>query len=70
MERGCNCGYGKNKSSCIKFLSFEVLVEYRMECIEFLFIELDLVVFGTLNSFMNLLFGKKRYRMSYFFRGV
>lgn len=70
LERGCNCGYGKNKSSCTKSLSLEVLVEHQMQCIELSSTELDLVVLGTLNSLMNLSSGKKRHRMSYFFRGV
>ena len=70
LERGCNCGYGKNKSSCTKSLSFEELVEHRMQCIELSSTELDLVVLGALNSHMKLSSGKKRQRMSYFFRGV
>ena len=41
-----------------------------MQCIELSFTELDLVVLGALNSFMNLSCGKKRHRMCYFFRSV
>ena len=70
LERGCSCVYGKNKSSCTESLSLEELVEHRMQCIELSSTELDLVVLGALNSLMNLSCGKKRYRMSYFFRSV
>ena len=70
LERGCSCVYGKSKSLCTESLSLEELVEHRMQCIELSSTELDLVVLGALNSFMNLSSGKKRHRMCYFFRSV
>ena len=41
-----------------------------MQCIEVSSAELDLVLLGALQSHMNLSCNKKRYRMSYYFRGV
>ena len=70
LERGCDCRYGKNNSSCTNSLCFEELVEHRMQCIELSSAELDLVVLGALQSHMNLSYAKKRHRMSYFFQGV
>ena len=70
LESGCGCRYGKNNSSCTKSFSLEELVEHRMQCIELSSSELDLVLLGALQSHMNLSSNKKRYRMSYYFRGV
>ena len=70
LENGCGCRYGKNNSSCTISFSLEELVEHRMQCIELSSAELDLVLLGALQSHMNLSCNKKRYRMTYYFRGV
>ena len=70
LERGCECRYGKNQSSCAKSLKIEDVAEHRMQCIELSSAELDLVIMDALQSHMNLSSGRKRHRISYFFRGA
>ena len=68
FERGCDCRYGRNQSSCTKSLDFDEVVDHRMQCIELSSVELDLIVLGALQSHFSRSKEKKRIRMNYFFR--
>ena len=48
FEHRCDCCYGRNQSSCTKSLDFDEVVDHRMQCIELLSTELDLIVLGAL----------------------
>ncbi|CAH3189636.1 unnamed protein product [Porites lobata] len=70
LERGCDCRYGRNQSSCTKSLDFDEVVDHRMQCIELSSVELDLIVLGALQSHFSRSKEKKRIRMNYFFRDI
>ena len=50
FERGCDCRYRRNQSSCTKSLDFDEVVDHQMQCIELSSVELDLIVLGALQS--------------------
>lgn len=69
QERDCGCSYGKNGKPCSISLSFEEILDHRMQCVELTSAELDLVILGTIQSQTKRTSGRKRPRANYFFNG-